>query len=115
MNAEQKAEKDRLQLLYGELMAQTFKNMIALHRWHRVEQRDGPLEPGSIQAKGKRLLQEAVAKVLQQSDPGNKAKLKAFSAWLASADLSSHDQLILEDWEREVKRRGEIRGSIVYG
>ena len=37
MNQEQKAEKVRLQTIFGELMWQTFANLIALHRWRRVE------------------------------------------------------------------------------
>ena len=112
MNQEQKAEKARLQLHFGELMSQTFRNLIALHRWFRVEKKRS-LSPE--EQENKRLLQEAVAKVLQASDPANKDKLKAFSGWLLNADISSGENVILEDWHREVKRRGEIASPITYG
>ena len=112
MNQEQKEQRHHLQRMYGEVMSQSFRNLIALHRWYRVEKKR-PLSP--IEAENKQLLQEAVAKVLQSSDFANKAKLKAFSAWLATADISSGEDRILEDWWHEAKRKGEVRSSITYG
>jgi hypothetical protein len=112
VNQEQRAEKAHVQKLFGELMSQTFRNLIALHRWFRVEQKRQLTDE---EQENKRLLQEAVAKVLQSSDPANKAKLKAFSAWLATADISSGENVILEDWHRDAKRKGEIRSPITYG
>ena len=90
MNQEQKAEKERLQKLFGELMAQTFRNLIACHRLSRIRKLD------EDQERLKRFLQEAVAKVLQASDLANKEKIKAMSHWLSKADLSSSEQVIAE-------------------
>ena len=112
MTQEQKAERARLQLLYGELMAQTFRNLIAMHRWNRVGQKRLLDED---EESNKQFLQEAVAKVLQASDPGNKVKIKAMSAWLARADLSSNEMVIAQQFEREQKANGSIRSPIIYG
>ena len=112
MTQEQKAERAHLQLLYGELMAQTFRNLIALHRWNRVGQKRLLDED---EESNKQFLQEAIAKVLQASDPGNKVKIKAMSAWLARADLSSNEMVIAQQFEREQKANGSIRSPIIYG
>ena len=112
MNQEQKAEKVRLQTMFGELMWQTFANLIALHRWRRVE---AVRRLRDSEEQNKRRLQEAVAKVLQQSDQGNKDRLKAFSAWLLNADITSSEDVILLDWWNEMKRRGQLRSPVTYG
>jgi hypothetical protein len=112
MTSEQKAEKARLQMMYGELMAQTFRNLIAVHRWSKVAQRR---QLDEDEESNKRFLQEAVAKVLQASDPGNKLKIKAMSGWLAKADLSSNEMVIAQQFESEQKANGSIRSPITYG
>ena len=93
--------REKAQAAYGVVMYKLFCGLIALHRIRKIMLRD---EVPAGTEERKKWLEELLANVLKQLGPDDKARAKAFSAELMRADLSSHDDVIIEDVLRKVTR-----------